>query len=113
MGQGGVCWQNICYHAAAFGDSLEYDMQHDHVLKKLNFVILTPCPGSGRGQNVKYHASAFGDSLYFYMQHDHVLKKFELMTPFPGPGRGLWALLTIMLLHLVIPFNLKYKITMF
>ena len=33
----GVCGQNIFYHAAAFGDSLYYDMQNDHVLKKFNF----------------------------------------------------------------------------
>ena len=31
----GVCGQNSCYHVAAF------DMQHDHVLKKLNFDLLT------------------------------------------------------------------------
>ena len=26
-----------------------FDMQHDHVLKKLNFDLLTPTPGSGGG----------------------------------------------------------------
>ena len=30
-GGGGVCGQNICYHVVAF------DMQHEIVLKKLNF----------------------------------------------------------------------------
>ena len=44
----GVCGQNICYHAAAFCDSLSNDMQHDHVLKKLNFDILGVCM-----QNIK------------------------------------------------------------
>ena len=29
----------ICY-------SVKFDMQHDHVLKKLNFYLLTPSPGS-------------------------------------------------------------------
>ena len=43
-GRGGVCGQTICYHAAAFGDSLSFDMQHDHVLKKMNFDLLTPSP---------------------------------------------------------------------
>ena len=27
--------------------SLYFDMQHDHVLKKLNFDLFTPTPGSG------------------------------------------------------------------
>ena len=30
-------------------DSLNFDMQHVHVLKKLNFDLLTPSPGSGGG----------------------------------------------------------------
>ena len=42
-------------------------MQHDHVLKQLNFDLLTPTPGSGGGvgvggvcgQNICYHAAAF------------------------------------------------------
>ena len=37
----------ICYHVAVFRDFLEFDMQHDHVLKKFNFGLLTPSPGSG------------------------------------------------------------------
>ena len=38
---------NICYDAAAFGDSLLFDMLHDHVLKKLKLDLLTPSPGAG------------------------------------------------------------------
>ena len=34
---------------AASGILFNFDMQHDHVLKKLNFDLLTPYPGSGRG----------------------------------------------------------------
>ena len=41
-------------------------MQHDHVLKKLNFDLLTPYPGEGGGggggvcrQNIFYHVAAF------------------------------------------------------
>ena len=30
-------------------DSLEFDVQHDHVLKKWNFDLLIPSRGSGRG----------------------------------------------------------------
>ena len=43
-------------------DSLKFDMQHDHVLKKLNFDLLNPSRGSwGRGvcgQNICYHVAA-------------------------------------------------------
>ena len=31
-------------------DSLLFDMQHDHVLKRLNFDLLTKSPGSGEGK---------------------------------------------------------------
>ena len=37
-----------CYHAAAFGDYLLVDMQHDHVLKKLNIDLLTQSPGGDK-----------------------------------------------------------------
>ena len=46
-----------------------FDMQYDHVLKKLNFDLLTPSDQGvgGRegvcGQNICYHAPAFRDSL--------------------------------------------------
>ena len=43
-GEVGVYVQNICYHAFALCDSLGIDKQHDHVLKKLNFDLLTPTP---------------------------------------------------------------------
>ena len=64
----GVCGQNICYHVAAFVILFNFDMQHDHVLKKLTFDLLTPSPGSGRGgrhlrANVCYIAAAFSDFL--------------------------------------------------
>ena len=35
---------NICYHVATFREFNKFDMQHDHVLKKLNFYLLTPSP---------------------------------------------------------------------
>ena len=34
-GRWGICGQNICYHDASFRDSNTFDMQHDHVLKKI------------------------------------------------------------------------------
>ena len=37
----GVCGQNICYHVVAFVIAFYVDIQHDHVLKKLNFDLMT------------------------------------------------------------------------
>ena len=51
-GSGGwreVCGQKFCYHVAAFCDSLQFDMQYAHVLKKLNFDLLTPFPRTVAG----------------------------------------------------------------
>ena len=46
-----VCGQNICYLVATFCDSNKFDMQHDHVLKKVNLDIFTlrsgVCVGGG------------------------------------------------------------------
>ena len=64
-------------------------MQHDHVLKKLNFDLLTPSPGLGRVRGgavlAKYllPCCRILDSLEFDMQHDHLLKSlnFDLLTP--------------------------------
>ena len=41
-GGGVVCGQNICYYISVVRDSRKFDMQHSHVLKKLNFNLLTP-----------------------------------------------------------------------
>ena len=65
-------------------------MQHDNVLKKMNFYLLTPSPRvvGERGLRAKYllPCCCIDDSLYFDMQHDHVLKKlnFDLLTPRSG-----------------------------
>ena len=34
-GGGVVCGQNICYYISVVRDSLKFDMQHSHVLKKV------------------------------------------------------------------------------
>ena len=74
-------------------------MQHDHVLKKLHFVLLTPSPGSGGGgggevrgmrQNINYH-SCIRVSLQFDMQHDCVLKKLNLELLIPSPKSTQWV----------------------
>ena len=46
----GVCRLIICFHVF-----LEFDMQHDHVLKKLNFDLLRGVCG----QNICCHVDAF------------------------------------------------------
>ena len=63
-------------------------MQHDIVLKKLNFELLTP---RVRGVWVqKYLLPCCYISNKFDMQHDHVLKKmnFDLLTPSLGMLEG-------------------------
>ena len=78
-------------------------MQLDHVLKKLNFDLLTSSPWwRGEegglfgicGQNICYHVSAF--MVFFNKICNTCLKKlnFDLLTPSPGPeGGGVsWAL---------------------
>ena len=65
-------------------------MQHDHVLKKLKFDLLTLRSGVGVcEQNSCYHVATFCDSNIFDMQHDHVLKKwnFDLLI-LRSCGRG-------------------------
>ena len=71
-------------------------MQHAHVLKKLNFNLLTHTQGSGGcggvcRQNIFFHVAAFVILFKFDMQYDLVLKKlnYDLLTP-GGEGGGLW-----------------------
>ena len=68
-------------------DSLSFDLQHDHVLKKLRFDLYTPTPGSGDGGGLQEKclrpSFCIPDSLKFDMQHEIVLKKlnFDLLAP--------------------------------
>ena len=39
----------MCLHDAFLFHSLIFDMQHDHILKKVSFYLLTKPPGSGVG----------------------------------------------------------------
>ena len=57
-------------------DSLLFDMQHNHDLKKLSFDLLT-LRVDGGGVYGKYllPCCCIRDSLLFDMQHDHILKK--------------------------------------
>ena len=74
-------------------DSLLFDIQREHVLRKLNFDTTHRVEGAGggggkRGLLAKYLlvCCCICDLLKFDMQHDHVLKmlKFDLLTPPPG-----------------------------
>ena len=47
----------ICYHVAAF--AISFDMQHDNVLKKFNYNLLTPRALGGLRGNICYHVVAF------------------------------------------------------
>ena len=61
IGSGGVCWQNICHHIAAFVIPFNFFMQHDHFLRKLNLDLLTSKVVGGGGvcgQNIYYHGAA-------------------------------------------------------
>ena len=84
-------------------------MQHDHVLKRLNFDLLTQSKGSGEGVlRAKYllPCCCIRDSLLFVMQQDNVLEKMnlDLLTPSPGSwvgGRGsVGMIFPTILLHL-------------
>ena len=57
--------------AAKFLDSLLFDMQHDHFLKKLTLDQFTPSP---RARGLGGSAAKFRESFLFDMQHKHVLK---------------------------------------
>ena len=85
-------------------------MQHDIVLKKLNFDLFYPyCKGVGSLRaNSCYHAAAC-DSNKFDMQHDQVLKMltFDLLIPSPsvvGEGDSACKTFATMSLHLAIRY---------
>ena len=94
-------------------------MQHDHVLKKLNFDILIPSPKSTQGvrhrSKIQHHVWYVSYLLYlclqllpcccirdcFDVQHDHVLKKlnFDLLWVEGAAGK----IFATMLLHSRFP----------
>ena len=68
-------------------------MPHDHVLKKLNFDLLNPFPGGGRGvcgHNICYHVASFPCS-----------EKVEFLPtdPIPRVGVSVGKIFATMLLH--------------
>ena len=99
-------------------DSLKFDIQQYHVLKKFNFTF-DPSPKSTQGSDtglrskvrfdmfliyctsvcICYHVAAF--AIPFDMQHDNVLKKFNfnLLTP-RALGGSAGEIFATMRLHL-------------
>ena len=48
-------------------DSLSFDMQHDIVLKKLNFDLLTAGVGGGGGDDAEFAGNIFATMLLHFM----------------------------------------------
>ena len=61
-----VCGQNVCYHVAAYVILFKFDMQHDHVLKKLK-VTFYPNPPQGRRRIGWSAGKIFGTMLLYFM----------------------------------------------
>ena len=53
----GGLWAKYLLPCCCISDSILFDMQHDNVLKKLNFELLTPPPGSEGGSAGKIFAT--------------------------------------------------------
>ena len=91
-------------------------MQHNHVLKKLNFDLLTTSRGGWvRGLRATFllPCCCIGDS-HFDMHNDLILKKlnFDLLTPSKGSG-CLGQNICYHVAAFVIVFNLICNMTMF
>ena len=89
-----------------------FDMQHDHVLKKLKLDLLTPSQGRrGRGLWAKclLPCCFTRHSLKFDMHCDCILKtlNFDLLIPPPRVGRGVYGQnICYHVAACIIPFNL-------
>ena len=73
-------------------------MQHDHVLEKFIFDLLTPSPALGEGEGGRRSVGKIFATMLMHsqfslieMQHDHILKRlnFDLLTQSPGSEGGL------------------------
>ena len=80
----------ICYHVAAF--AIPFDMQHDNVLKKFNFNLLTPRALGGGGSAGEIFAT-IRLHLWFHLSWYATWPCFEkvnfdILTPPHGSGGG-------------------------
>ena len=92
LGQGSVCWQNICYHDAASVISFNL-ICNMTTFRKIYSLTFWPHPLGGGcvcWQNICNHVAASVVSFHL-MQHDHILKKFNFgLGPHPlSPPKGL------------------------
>ena len=135
----GVCGQNICYHVVAFmipfnqgqeggyllsfcciHDSLLFDMQHDHVLKKLYFDPITRVGegvGGVHGQHICYHVASLVIQFNLIWNMTMFWKKYFLpLTLPPGSERGevLCAkyLLPCYYIHDSLKFNMQHDLVL-
>ena len=77
-------------------------MQHDHVLKKLNFDPKGLRGGGGLQAKLSLPCCCIRGSLKFNMRHDHVLKKVDF-DPGSGGGGSSGKIIAAMLLHSRFP----------
>ena len=96
MGVGGGLRAKYMLPRFRIRDSIQFGLQSDHVLEKLNFDLLTPGSGDGgeRDSAGKIFATMLLHSCFPYcdMQHDHVRKKliFDVLTPPTKSTQGVW-----------------------
>ena len=111
---GGACEQNICYLGATFCDSNKLDRQHDHVLKKLNFDLLTQ-RSSGWAKYLLPCCYISSFLLIWYATWPCIGKSSILTVWLYGQvGRSSGdKIFATILLYFVIPFNLIFNMTMF
>ena len=107
-----VCGQNICYHFCCIRDSLLFDMQHDHVLKKVNFDLLREESAGKIFATMLLHLWFF---LIWYAHMTMFWKRVLTFWPHPqGLGGGLCSQnICYQVSAFVIPFNYVCKMTMF
>ena len=58
-------------------DSLLFDMQHDHVLKNLNFDLLTPPPPTPRGLDTGLQSKLTFDKFHIYCTSPVCMRNFS------------------------------------
>ena len=77
----------ICYHVAAF--AIPFDMQHDNILNKLNFNLLTPRPWGSAGEIFATMWLQLWFHLIWYATWPCFEKVyFDILTQPPGPDGG-------------------------
>ena len=90
---GCVLWHNMCLHVAAFVIPFNLICNMTMFWKKLNFDLLTPPPGSGRGSMGKMFATILINALFplnKYATWPYSEKVEFCSLPHLSPPRGLY-----------------------